>query len=74
MIGEREMQVDESLYMKFPVALQRKLLNKEIEFPDTTKFTYERLLTYRAVTRNYDDNREVTLEDFKSYYELKKNT
>lgn len=72
MIGEREMQVDESLYMKFPVALQRKLLNKEIEFPDTTKFTYERLLTYRAVTRNYDDNREVTLEDFKSYYELKK--
>ena len=66
------MQVDKSLFMKFPVALQEKLLNREIEFPDTTRFTYERILTYRAVARNSDDNREVTLEDFKSYYELKK--
>lgn len=66
------MQVDKSLYMKFPVILREKLINKEIEFPDTTKFEYEKIQTYRAVARNSDDNREVTLEDFKSYFELKK--
>ena len=66
------MQVDKKLCMKFPAVLQNKLLNNEIEFPDTTMFEYEKILTYRAVERNTNDNRKVTLDDFKSYFELKK--
>lgn len=55
-----------------PAVLREKLLKGEIELPDTTEFDYKKLLTYRAVARKADDNREVTLEDFKSYFELKK--
>ena len=66
------MQVDKELCLKFPVVLRNKLLNKEIELPDTTQFKYEKLFTYRAVERSEDDYREVTLEDFKSYFELGK--
>jgi hypothetical protein len=66
------MQVDNELCFKFPVVLRDKLLNDEIEFPDTTQFEYGDLYTYRAVERQIDDNREVTLEDFKSYFELGK--
>lgn len=64
------MQIDEILCNKFPVVLRDKLLNKEIELPDTTLFDYEKLLVYRAVKRKEDDYSEVTLEDFKSYFEL----
>lgn len=67
-----EMQVDKELCLKFPVVLRNKLLNKEIELPDTIQFKYEKLFTYRAVERSEDDHREVTLEDFKSYFELNK--
>lgn len=35
-------------------------------------YQYEDLYTYRAVERNWDDNRPVSLEDFKSYFELGK--
>lgn len=66
------MQVIKELYLKFPAVLRDKLLNNEIELPDTTQFEYENLLTYRAVERSTDDNREVTLDDFKSYFELQK--
>lgn len=66
------MQVEKEICMKFPAVLRDKLLNNEIELPDTTKFEYEKILTYRAVERTSDDNREITLEDFKSYFELKK--
>lgn len=48
--------------------LKDKLLKNEIEFPETTKFEYEDLYTYRAVERNWDDNRPVSLEDFKSLF------
>lgn len=67
-----EMQVDKELCLKFPVVLRDKLLNKEIELPDTTLFEYDELFTYRAVERSEDDYRKVTLEDFKSYFELRK--
>ncbi|MCD7862142.1 MAG: hypothetical protein LUG61_01190 [Lachnospiraceae bacterium] len=66
------MQEDEALYRKFPAILRDKLLNKEIELPETTKFHYDKLYTYRAVERNADDNRQVTMEDFRSYFELHK--
>lgn len=39
------MQVDKELCLKFPVVLRNKLLNKEIELPDTTQFKYEKLFT-----------------------------
>lgn len=66
------MQIDTELCLKFPVVLRERLLNKEIELPDTTQFEYDKLFTYRAVERNKEDHREVTLEDFKSYFELGK--
>lgn len=66
------MQLAEDFYTKFPVILRDKLLNQEIEFPDTTMFDYENLLTYRAVERRIEDNHEVTPDDFKSYFELGK--
>lgn len=66
------MRVDRKLCIKFPVVLRDKLLKNEIEFPDTVEFEYDKLFTYRAVARNTGDNREVTLEDFKSYFELGK--
>lgn len=66
------MQADKELCAKFPAVLRDKLLNNEIELPDTTQFEYDNLFAYRAVERNTDDNREVTLEDFKSYFELRK--
>ena len=64
------MQIDKKLCDKFPVVLKNKLLNNGIELPNTTQFEYDDLLTYRAAKRNSDDNREVTLSDFKSYFEL----
>lgn len=66
------MQVDKELCLKFPVVLRDKLLNNEIELPDTTQFEYDDLYTYRAVERLANDNREVSLEDFRSYFELGK--
>lgn len=66
------MQVEKELCLKFPAILRDKLLNNEIELPDTTQFEYDELYTYRAVERVEDDNREVSLEDFRSYFELKK--
>lgn len=68
----RYMQLSEELCMKFPVVLREKLLSNEIELPDTTRIEYDKLLTYRAVERTADDNHEITLEDFKSYFELNK--
>lgn len=66
------MQVTKEQCLKFPVILREKLLQNEIELPDTTQFKYDSLYTYRAVARNIEDNREVTIEDFKSYFELGK--
>lgn len=66
------MKFDEQLYMKFPAVLRDKLLKNEIELPDSTMLDYEKLLTYRAVKRKADDNHNITLEDFKSYYEMNK--
>jgi hypothetical protein len=66
------MQLDKELYMKFPVVLRDKLINGEIKLPDTVLFEYEKILTYRAVERKKDDIREITLDDFKSYFELNK--
>lgn len=66
------MLVDEELYLKFPTVLRNKILTKEIKLPDSTKFSYSPLYTYRAVERAEDDTREVTREDFKSYFELGK--
>lgn len=67
-----KMRIEKELCQKFPTVLKDKLLKNEIEFPETTKFEYEDLYTYRAVERNWDDNRPVSLEDFKSYFELGK--
>lgn len=70
--GNDKMRIEKELCQKFPTVLKDKLLKNEIEFPETTKFEYEDLYTYRAVERNWDDNRPVSLEDFKSYFELGK--
>lgn len=64
--------MNKELYSKFPYVLRNKLINNEIRFPDSTRFEYESLYVYRAVARKRDDNSEVSLKDFKSYFELKK--
>ncbi len=66
------MQLDKELYMKFPAFLRDKLLNSEIELPNDTEINYEKIQTYRAVEREDDDYHEITMEDFKSYFELGK--
>ncbi len=66
------MQLEEELYMKFPAVLRKKLLDHEIELPDTTMVAYEKIYVYRAVARKADDNSPITSEDFKSYFELNK--
>ncbi len=66
------MKPNEELCMKFPAVLRDKLQKGEIEFPDGVRFSYPRIRVYRAVERKAEDHREVTLEDFKSYFELKK--
>ena len=66
------MQLDKELYMKFPVVLRDKLLSGEIELPDSTKINYEKIMVYRAVERKAEDNHEITLYDFRSYFELNK--
>lgn len=67
------MQLEKELCMKFPVVLRDKLLSHEIELPDDTQIDYRTILVYRAVARKESDNSEITLDDFKSYFELNKN-
>ena len=64
--------MNKELYSKFPYVLRNKLINNEIRFPDSTRFEYESLYVYRAVARKCDDNSDVSLKDFKSYFELNK--
>ena len=66
------MPSDRELYMKFPAVLRNKLLNNEIELPAATLFKYEKLLTYRAVERKAEDHTEISISDFKPYFELGK--
>ena len=66
------MQPEENICLKFPSVLREKLLNHEIEFPEDTQFAYEKLYVYRAVEREEDDFRDITLEDFRSYAQLGK--
>lgn len=66
------MKIKDDLCSKFPAFLRDKLLQNEIELPDGTMFEYENLPVYRAVKREAEDYREVTLNDFKSYFELGK--
>lgn len=66
------MDLEKELYMKSPAVLRDKLLNSELEFPSNTLFEYEKILTYRLVEREKDDNHSITNEDFKSYFELNK--
>lgn len=62
------MEVTEELIMKFPAVWRDKLRTKEIELPDETEFEYKPIKVYRAVERTEDDFREVTLDDFQSYF------
>lgn len=66
------MQIDDKICLKFPAVLKDKLLKKEIELPEATEFEYNPILVYRAVERKKEDCSAITLEDFKSYFELKK--
>ena len=49
----------EELYENFPTILKEKLQNKEIEFPSNTKFDYEKIYVYRAVSREITDFHEI---------------
>ena len=66
------MRLNIELCMKFPSVLRYKLLNGELDLPESTRFTYEPIYAYRAVEREADNSSPVTRMDFRSYYELKK--
>lgn len=57
-------------YSKFPALLKSKLISGEIEFSESTEFVYSKILAYRGVIRNRDDDLEVKKEDMRSYAEL----
>ena len=40
--------------------------------PESTKFEYSPIYAYRAVEREIGDEHEVTNDDFRSYFELRK--
>ncbi len=63
----------EALYQKFPVILQQKLLRNEISLPHNTEFQYAPIKAYRAIERTENDYTAVSRNDFRSYFELKKN-
>lgn len=60
------------LVEKFPVILRDKIKNKEVIFPEGTKYIYKPILTYRAIAREKNDFTNVSRDDFKSYFELDK--
>lgn len=62
----------DKLLLKFPAAMRQKFVEKDITFPDETLFEYKPVLVYRAVERKENDFRNVTNDDFKSYFELGK--
>ena len=62
----------DTLAEKFPMVLKEKIKNRELIFPEETKYEYNPILTYRAISREKDDFTEVTRADFKSYFELGK--
>lgn len=66
------MKLKKELCDKFPAVLRKKLLCGELELPDAAKFSYEPIYAYRVVEREKDDCREIDRDDFRSYYELKK--
>lgn len=66
------MEVSEEQCMKFPAVLREKLRKKEIIFPDSVQFHYDKIKVYRAVTRGKNDFKEISRNDFRSYYELGK--
>ena len=67
-----KLQISDEICMKFPVVLREKLRKKEIELPDSVLFDYKPILVYRAIEREKDDYRPIGIDDFKSYFELKK--
>lgn len=60
------------IFLRFPAVLRHKLLNGELELPVNTKFTYSPIYAYRAVEREASDIHEVSINDFRSYFELNK--
>ena len=65
-------QKEVELYKKFPMILQKKLIDGDVKFPDDINFDYEKFLAYRMVARTDNDFSDITREDMKSYAELGK--
>lgn len=62
----------DELYYKFPSTLQEKLMRGDISFPENTRFKYDEIYVYRAIQREKEDFSCPDINDFRSYYELKK--
>ena len=60
----------EELYENFPTILKEKLRNKEIEFPSNTKFDYEKIYVYRAVSREITDFHVISYKTLNKRYFL----
>lgn len=62
----------EKYYQLFPAIIKQKIKEGKLIFPFNTLFEYQPILVYRAVERKKEDFHEITLEDFKSYFQLNK--
>lgn len=66
------MKIKKALCDKFPAVLRQRLINNELELPDTVEFEYAPIYAYRAVKREKGDYSKISRDDFKSYFELGK--
>lgn len=64
------MCVGQENYYKFPTFLKNKLEDKEVIFPENTKFEYKEITAYRAINRKPDDFTPLVLEDMRSFAEI----
>lgn len=69
---EQENDNREEYYKKFPSIIKQKIKDGILVFPANTQFEYQPILVYRAIERNTDDYHKITIDDFKSYFELNK--
>lgn len=63
--------MDKEFYLKFPCVLKSALLKGEVAFDEAhTLIEYSKIDVYRGITREKDDNSEISKDDFLSYAEL----
>ncbi len=69
-VEDKDMCIGQENYNKFPNFLKNKLDNKELIFPEDTKFKYEEITAFRAIKRKPDNFTPLNIEDMRSFAEI----